>query len=354
MGMESKFPRYLGSLSRRSLVMLGLTLTVLLGAADYLTGPELSFSIFYLIPVCLVAWFVGWRPGVMMSVLGAAVWLTSDLAAGHFYSHPAIALWNAMVRLGLFVTTSALAFAVSALRVSHERQEDLVRFIAHDLRSPLGIVIGGLQALKESGGETMDTAQRDLVETSIVSGNRILMLVNSLLDVARLESGQMPLQLSQVDVHNLVASSLKHVEWWMQEQHIAFVLRQDPGVTSVYADQAVTERILVNLLSNAIQFSPRESTIAIHVASLNGSTVVFSVTDQGYGIPKEWIGRVFDKFAQVEAHKAGDRIGTGLGLTFCRLAVEAQGGRIWLKSAADSGTTVTFALPVKARSSSPG
>jgi signal transduction histidine kinase len=349
--MGTRLTEYLGSLSQRSLVMLGLMLIVLLGAADYLTGPELSFSIFYLLPVCLVAWFAGRRPGIMMSVVGAAVWLTADMAAGHFYSHPAIAFWNAMVRLGFFVTTSALAFAVSALRTSHERQEDLVRFIAHDLRSPLGIVIGGLQALKEIGGKTMDTGQRDLVETSIVSGNRILMLVNSLLDVARLESGQMPLQLSQVNVHNLVASSLKHVEWWMQEQRITFVLQQYSDVTSVYADPAVTERVLVNLLSNAIQFSPRASTITVHIASLNGSTVVFSVTDQGFGIPKEWLGRVFDKFAQVEAHKAGDRIGSGLGLTFCRLAVEAQGGRIWLKSAANKGTTVTFTLPVKARSS---
>ncbi len=175
------------------------------------------------------------------------------------------------------------------------------------------------------------------------------MLVNSLLDVARLESEEMPLQISQVDVRDLLASSLKQVEWWTQEQRITIAFQQDPGVMSVYADPLVTERVLVNLLSNAIQFSPRESTIAIHVASFNASTVVFSVTDQGCGIPKEWLDRVFDKFAQVEAHKVGDRIGNGLGLTFCRLAVEAQGGRIWLKSAINKDTTVTFTLPAKAR-----
>jgi signal transduction histidine kinase len=349
MNMKRRLMEYLGSQPKRSLVMLGLLLTVLLGAADYLTGPELSFSIFYLIPVCLVAWFVDRRAGVAMSVIGAVVWLMADLAAGHFYSHPAIAYWNATVRLGFFIITSALAFAVSALRTSHERQEDLVRFIAHDLRSPLSIVIGGLQALKDIGGETTDMTQKDLVETCIVSGNRMLMLVNSLLDVARLESEQMPLQLSQADVRDLIASSLKQVEWWAQEQHITIVLQQDPGVTSVYADPAVTERVLVNLLSNAIQFSQRESTITIRIASLNASTVVFSVTDRGCGIPKEWLGRVFDKFAQVEAHETGNRIGSGLGLTFCRLAVEAQGGRIWLKSAINKGTTVTFTLPASAR-----
>lgn len=340
---------YLNSLPKRSLVTLGLILTLLLGAADYLTGPELSFSIFYLIPVCLVAWFAGRWPGIMMSVGGAVVWLMADLAGGHLYSNPAIAYWNATVRLGFFIITSALAFAVSALRTSRERQEDLVRFIAHDLRSPLGIVIGGLQALIEIGDETMDTAHKDLVKTCIMSGNRMLMLVNSLLDVARLESGQMPLQLSQVNLQDLVAASLKQVEWLTQEQHMTVVLQQDPGVTSVYADPALTERVLVNLLSNAIQFSQRESTITIRIASLNASTAVFSVTDRGRGIPKEWLGRVFDKFTQVEAHKAGDRIGSGLGLTFCRLAVEVQGGRIWLKSTINKGTTVTFTLPTGTR-----
>jgi signal transduction histidine kinase len=346
--MRTEPAGYVGSLSKRFLVMLGLLLTVLLGAADYLTGPELSFSIFYLIPVCLVAWFVDRRAGITMSVIGAVVWLMADLAAGHFYSHLAIAYWNATVRLGFFIITSALAFAVSSLRTSHERQEELVRFIAHDLRSPLGIVIGGLQALRDGGG-TMDMPQKDMVETCIMSGSRMLMLVNSLLDVARLESGQMPLQLSQVSVQDLVASSLKQVEWWTREQHITIALQQDPGITSVYADPALTERVLVNLLSNAIQFSQHESSIIVRIASLNASAVVFSVTDRGCGIPKEWLGRVFDKFAQVEAHKGGDRIGSGLGLTFCRLAVEAQGGRIWLKSTVNQGTTVTFTLPAKAR-----
>jgi signal transduction histidine kinase len=349
MNMTRALAGYVGSLSKRSLVASGLILTVLLGAADYLTGPELSFSIFYLIPVCLVAWFVGGQAGIAMAVVGAIVWLVADLAAGHFYSHPAIAYWNATVRLGFFIITSALAFAVSALRTSHQRQEELVRFIAHDLRSPLGVVIGGLHALREADGGTMDMTQKDLVETCTASANRMLMLVNSLLDVARLEIGQMPLQLGQVDVQNLVASSLKHVEWWAQEQHITLAFQQDPDVTSVYADPAVTERVLVNLLSNAIQFSARESTISIHIAAFNASKVVFSVTDRGCGIPKEWQARVFDKFAQVEAHKAGDRIGSGLGLTFCRLAVEAQGGRIWLKSAINKGTTVTFTLPTGAR-----
>jgi signal transduction histidine kinase len=347
--MERRLMEYLSSLPKRSLVVLGLILTALLGAADYLTGPELSFSIFYLIPVCLVAWFVNRRAGIAMSVIGAVVWLMADLSAGHFYSNPAIAYWNATVRLGFFIITSALAVAVSALRTSRERQEELVRFIAHDLRSPLGIVIGGLQALNDIGGETTDGTQKDLVETCIVSGNRMLMLVNSLLDVARLESGHMPLQLSQADVQDLMASSLKQVEWWAQEQHITILLQQEPSITSVYADPALTERVLVNLLSNAIQFSQRESIITIRIASLNASTIVFSVTDQGCGIPKEWLSRVFDKFAQVEAHKMGDRIGSGLGLTFCRLAVEAQGGRIWLKSAINKGTTVTFTLPTGVR-----
>ncbi len=334
--------KYLAQQSRLSLTLWGLVLAGLVGIVDYLTGPELSFSIFYLIPIYLVAWQVGRQMGILLSITSAAMWLTADLLTGYPYSHPLIPYWNAVVRLGLF---TIVTLALSALRKSHDRQEELGQFIVHDLRSPLANVMTGLQVLQEDADETVEPLQEDMIEMCLVSCNRMLTLINSLLDLAQLESGKMPLQLSEVSAQDLVRSSLDQVKVWAARNQVPLKSRVDSRVQTVYGDPVAIVRVLVNLLSNAIKFSKPGSIVTIGVEPSRADMAAFSVTDQGPGIPKEWAGKVFDKFTQIEARKVGGAVGSGLGLTFCRLAVEAQGGRIWLESETGSGTTVTFTLP---------
>jgi signal transduction histidine kinase len=112
--------------------------------------------------------------------------------------------------------------------------------------------------------------------------------------------------------------------------------------TAVFADPSLTQRIVVNLLNNAIKFSPQGGVITLQAAHASEGTVTISVHDQGPGIPVAWQRRVFAKYGQVSGGKSG---GSGLGLTFCKLAVEAQDGRIWLESEAGNGTTLHFSLP---------
>jgi signal transduction histidine kinase len=335
---------FLSKRSRLSLIVLALLLVVALALVDYLTGTELAFSFFYLLPISLTAWFVGRRAGIAVSLVAAVSWLLADLLGGNTYSRPAIPYWNMGVRLGFFVVVT---YALSALRKAREQQEELAMFIVHDLRSPLSAVITGLQTL-DYLDDTMNAKQQDLVKLCLASGERTLALVNALLDVARLQDGKMPLSLSQVDAGDLVQSALQQVELWAQERNVRLASQCDAAVSTVYADAAVTERILVNLLGNALKFSSAESTITVRAAPFESTRVAFSVTDQGQGIPEASISRVFDKFAQAESQEAGSGVGSGLGLTFCRLAVEAQGGRIWLESEIGQGTTVTFTLPAHA------
>jgi signal transduction histidine kinase len=178
-----RLTEYLSKQSESSVKALGFVLIVLLGVIDYLTGPELSFSIFYLLPISLVAWLVGRRAGVVVSGAGATSWLIADLLARPTYSHPAIPFWNATVRLGFFLVVT---YALSELKASTNRQEELGQFIVHDLRSPLANVITGLQTIQDIAGEKMDAVQRDLVERCMTSCNRMLTLINSLLDLPRL------------------------------------------------------------------------------------------------------------------------------------------------------------------------
>lgn len=339
-----KLLEFLGERSRSFLIVLAFALMGLMSVIDYVTGPELALSIFYLVPVSLVAWYVGRRTGILMSLIGAALWLVADLLAGRAYSYPTVPYWNASVRLGFFLIVT---FTLSALRVAQEQQEELAQFIVHDLRSPLSNVMTGLQTLQDTASESMDITSRDLVEMCLVSCNRMLTLINSLLDLAQLERGRLPLQPGMVGVKELVEQSLQQVSAWAGRNRVALSFEPDANVETVYTDHAVTTRVLVNLLSNAIKFSPPGSVVTVRAALSDSNMAALSVTDQGRGIPQEWANKVFDKFVQVEAQRAGSTVGSGLGLSFCRLAVEAQGGRIWLQSEINKGTTITFTLPVQ-------
>jgi signal transduction histidine kinase len=338
----TKVMGYLSGRSGAFLIALAFLLVIALGTVDYLTGTELAFSLFYLLPISLTAWLVGRWAGIGLSMVAAVSWLLADLLGGNTYSRPAIPYWNMGVRLGVFVVVT---YALSALRRARKQQDELAMFIVHDLRSPLSIVITGLQTLHDLEGDTLNAKQRELVDLCLRSGEQTLTLVTALLDVARLEDGKMPLNLGRVDIRTLVRSSLQQVELWVQERHVTLVSEVDAAASTVCADEAVTVRILVNLLGNALKSTPAESTIMVRVTPFEPAQVAFSVIDQGRGIPKARLGRVFDKFAQAESYDTGGAVGSGLGLTFCHLAVEAQGGRIWLESEIGQGTTVTFTLP---------
>ncbi len=323
---------------------MGVVGAILVGLADYVTGAEFVISIFYLIPIALVAWLVSRRAGIMISLWCAFLAFVADFPAGQVYSVPTIPYWNTAMLLGMFLIVT---YALSSLREAQERRQELEQFIVHDLRSPLANAISGLETMQDLGVETLDATQKSLLEMCLVSCNRMLTLINSLLDLAHLESRQMPLQCERVGVSDVVEQSLLHVSVWARRNHVGLAHQMAAEVETVYADRTLVMRVLVNLLGNAIKFSPANSLITVQVSPKETGWAVFSVADQGRGMPQEWATKVFDKFVQVDAHKAGRGVGSGLGLTFCREAVEAQGGRIWVESEPDHGTTVIFTLPTQ-------
>jgi len=337
-----KLIEYLSRLSRTKLLMSGLALVLIVAFFDFVTGPEISVSIFYLIPISIVALILGSRWGVLISLASAVTWLLADLLAGPAYSHPAIPYWNAAVRFGFFLIVT---FSLSAMTAAQRQREEFLHFIVHDLRAPLSNVISGLQSIQHFGAKTLDANLNDFVRICMISSNRMMTLILSILDLARLQNRKMPLQLVQLAVQKIVESSLDMVSVWAKSNRVKLAFQRDPNVESVYADPAITERILVNLLSNAIKFSKPESTVTVFARPFETQKVALSVSDQGEGISKDWADKVFDKFAQAEMSHSTGSAGTGLGLAFCRLAVEAQGGSIWLESETHAGTTMTFTLP---------
>lgn len=155
----------------------------------------------------------------------------------------------------------------------------------------------------------------------------------------------MPLNLADMSIMEVLEASLSQVQLLTEQKNVK-VVTQITAVT-VYADAELLNRLLVNVLSNALKHTPDDSTICV-VASLNEAErlVYFSVSDQGPGLSPEWLGKVFDMFVQVDAKESGKSVGSGVGLAFCRLAVQAQGGRIWMENQLTGGAKITFTLPI--------
>lgn len=315
----------------------GLALTI--GVVDYWTAPEAM--LFYLFPVLLAARYGGLRSGLTVSLVSALTWLGVDVLRGTIYGHPLLPYWNVAGRLTVF---ALFAITVTRMLAAQRQKEELTQFLVHDLRSPLTSVLSGLQTLHALLSERNDELEMELVEAGLIGGNHLLALINSLMDTGRLTGGRMPLNLSAIPPERLLEAACQQVGLWANQTSISIETECQPGGREVIADAALTERVLVNLLGNAIKFSPACSVIMVRVSPFQEDQLEFSISDEGPGMTEREARAVFGKYAQADV-KARALGGTGIGLTFCRLAVEAQQGHIWLTSEPGEGTTVTFMLP---------
>ncbi len=221
-------------------------------------------------------------------------------------------------------------------------RDSLTSMIVHDLRTPLTSLLTGLQTV-EMVGELNDD-QKEIFQLSIDGGEQLLSMINDLLDVSKMEDGSMTLDRQPVEIPELVSGALRQVAPLAQEKRIALTTQLAPDLPSLALDENKLTRTIVNLLGNALKFTPVDGAVTV-TAKHENDECVLSVRDNGEGIPREAFERVFEKFGQVETRKAGRKMSTGLGLTFCKLVVEAHDGRIWVESEIGQGSTFSFALP---------
>jgi signal transduction histidine kinase len=242
--------------------------------------------------------------------------------------------------------TEELQKSYQRLQELEKLRDDLKNMIVHDLRTPLTSVITGMQTLDVAGG--LDEGQQEIVAISISGGEMLLGMINDLLDVEKMESGAMTLDYSKVDAAELVESAAGQVAALAAGEGLNLVKKVDVDLPRFDGDADKLRRVLVNLLGNAIKFSPRDAVLTLEAISVQeGRAIEFSVTDTGEGIPAEAFERIFEKFGQVESRKSGRKMSTGLGLTFCKLAVVAHGGQIEVKSTPGEGSTFCITLPVQ-------
>ncbi len=324
--------KFFAQRSFNSTLIICLVAALVIGVLDYRGSP--GVLILYLVPVAASAWYGGKKAGFVISIYCAIAWLIQSIYIQNAQSTMTVQMIELVARL---ITFLVLVSVIGQLRSSLSVQKELIEFIIHDLRSPISSAITGLMTLQQTQAE-LDDVDREMIDLALVSDQRALNLVNSILDVAKFEAGSMEIRPEMVEFEPMCSSCVEQVELWARGSGVS--IQMSVTAPRGVIDPELTCRVLVNLLSNAIKYSPPETTIELGVEERDGR-LHFSVKDQGPGIPPEFAAHVFEPFSQVKGTKGG----TGLGLTFCRLAIQAQHGKIWVESKVGSGTTMHFTLP---------
>jgi signal transduction histidine kinase len=218
-------------------------------------------------------------------------------------------------------------------------RDDMRNMIVHDLRTPLTAVIVGVEMLGKHG--ELNETQREMMAIAIGGGKTLLGMINDLLDVEKMESGSAQLQYGKLTAAALVAGAIEQVARLAEDGQTTLVTEIASGLPPLDGDEKKLSRTLVNLIGNAIKFTG-EGTVTVSAFQDDRQNIRFAVRDTGEGIPSEALERIFEKFGQLDSRK----VGTGLGLAFCKLAVEAHGGRIKVESTPGAGSTFSFTIPI--------
>ncbi|MEA2327104.1 MAG: two-component system, sensor histidine kinase and response regulator, partial [Thermoanaerobaculia bacterium] len=219
------------------------------------------------------------------------------------------------------------------------QRDDMRNMIVHDLRTPLTALIVGIEMLETDG--TLSGTQQEIMAIAAGGGRTLLGMINDLLDVEKMESGSTDLQYDEITPAAIVAGAVAQVAFLAEESRTTVVTDVAADLLPFSGDGKKLSRTLVNLIGNAIKFTGT-GTVTVSARQDDSHTIRFAVRDTGQGIPAESFGRIFEKFGQLDSR----RVGTGLGLAFCKLAVEAHGGRITVESTLGKGSTFSFTIPV--------
>ena len=267
--------------------------------------------------------------------------------------------WTSRLRWREFQLRTEVDASRRALEISNQRLLELDQLkgrffanISHELRTPLTLLLVPLERLSGQPQFQGDPAVRELLDTMHANGMRLLKLINDLLDLVRLDAGKMSLKVVSIEVHQFFPGLLQSVRGVAQDKSINLVNRLDPAMEYVDGDPDRLEKVFLNLLFNAVKFTPAGGKIEL-AGYVEGDQAVFEVIDTGVGIPKEQLGFVFERFWQGDSSPQRKYQGAGIGLALVRELVQAHGGEVNAKSAPGQGTAMTVRLPLRNSAEAP-
>lgn len=230
-----------------------------------------------------------------------------------------------------------------ALAEAAQHKKELIAMVTHDLRTPLTSIQGALTLLREGVFGPLTAKATNQVEKAEGSAMRLINLINDLLDIERMEAGKLEMHPSLTMTKTIFERTHAAISTFAEQKGISIAT----GTTSydVMADEDRVIQVLVNLISNSVKFSEEGTTITLSAKQSTPGFITLSVTDQGRGIPKEFVSSIFERFQQVQKGDAVEKKGTGLGLAICKAIVEGHGGTIGVDSKVGVGSTFWFTLP---------
>lgn len=274
---------------------------------------------------------------------------------------PSLAQRSAMYELDMSAAQLQV-FERTAQAVAHERQQrqelehlnatlrqveqaktQLTNMVVHDMKTPLTGLIGYLELMRM---REMPSELRPLLDTAIRSGRNLSGLIGDLLDIARVEEGRLELERSWFAPADLLHDCVRELSAWLEQTDQTAIVEVAQDCPPSYADYRLLQRVFFNLLSNAIKHTPSGTTIILRAWNDTEQTLVFEVEDDGPGISPDDFERIFEPFMRSRGTSSVQQTNTGLGLTFCKLAVEAHGGTIVVASTPGAGTTFRVSLPI--------
>lgn len=245
------------------------------------------------------------------------------------------------------------ALDVSERRKVNEMKNDFISTVSHELRTPLTSIKGALGLLETGMMGELPERVREVVAIAATNSDRLVRLINDILDIERIEAGEAKFQPEALDIMPVMRQAVDQAIGLAQHEGVSLLVTDANLEVNVVGDRDQLLQVLGNLISNAIKFSPREDEVRLSAAP-HGSSVRVSVTDHGAGVPDAFKPHIFEKFSQADASPARRHVGTGLGLHISKLIVERHGGEIGFEPVEGGGTMFYFDLPAPIARAEPG
>ena len=348
----------IGSIQHRFIILsAAIVIITLIGYLDYLTGRELSFSIFYLIPIAVYALYRGTNilQISISSGYAAVIWFLVEVSTRD-YSHIFYPIWNAFVRLLIFETLGLLFFYLKdkekrmrevnkKLEALNEEKNKFIGIAAHDLRSPISAIYSFSELLLEKSEKISYPKLNEILNLIRQMSNHTLEVLKQLLDVSKIESGKFDFKVTTLDYIHFIKQQIFINQMLARRKNINIGFITETEAVNADFDSHLLGEVINNLLSNAIKYSYENIDITVKITVLTGK-ILTEVIDNGKGIAEEEQQNLFNYFHTTSTMPTGGEQSTGLGLAIVKRIITLHNGEAGVTSTLNKGSKFYFTLPL--------
>jgi signal transduction histidine kinase len=329
---------------------------IIIAYFDYITPPEISARLFYLVPLFLTVWDgKGIKAGLYFSLICTLVYFYTESIQGNIHWHGFSLFWEYSIICSYFIVfvvavykikkyTLLLSIKNEELEKANNQKDKFFSIIAHDLRSPFQGFLGITQNLAENAdsysAEELPTVFMQMHQTA----DNLFNLLRNLLEWAQMQKGAMNFQPKELFLFDLVAENAQTLEKRGEQKGITIINKVSSEV-KVCADERMINSVLLNLISNAVKFTNRNGKVTISANNTEEQMIEVYVSDTGIGMPKSSVEKLFNVGEKIRSVGTDGELSTGLGLILCKEFVEKHGGKIWAESEQGMGSSFYFSIP---------